>query len=102
MKKFITINFAHCQIQLAYNSEKHVVRIVCETYEIAAKYLAKIIVDKKIGAVDTVVYSETLDSKVLALIRGVHLRKFLRYGDRDVTVNKKKSFSELAEVKPST
>ena len=88
------------RIRLTYNLNKNVVRIICAKPEIGSKYLSKLILEKKIGLVDSVIYSARQDSRVVALIRGIGLDKFLRAGtkktERKQTVSSKKSFSDMA------
>jgi len=88
------------RIRLAYNLHKHVVRIICAKPEFGSEYLSKLILEKKIGLVDSVIYSAKQDSKVVALMRGIGLDRFLRTGIKKPQTKKavspKKSFSDMA------
>lgn len=86
-------------INLAYNMDKNVVRIICPSSDVAQEYLTKLIVGRKIGAVDTVIFSVRQDSVLVALMRGPHLNTFLRRNDEPEkpVAASKKSFSEMAE-----
>ena len=87
------------QVRLGYHLDKKSVRIVCKKPETGSEYLRKLITDGHIGLVDAVIYSPRHDSKVIALMRGVGLDKFLRAGVQptDKTAERRKSFSQLAE-----
>ncbi len=88
------------RIRLTYNLNKNVVRIICAKPELGSEYLSKLILEKKIGLVDSVIYSAKQDSVVVALLRGIGLDKFLRAGIKKPrtkrTVSSKKSFSDMA------
>ena len=87
------------QVRLGYHLDKKSVRIVCKKPETGSEYLRKLITDGHIGLVDSVIYSPRHDSKVIALMRGVGLDKFLRAGVQPTndTPERRKSFSQIAE-----
>ena len=91
------------RIRLTYNLNKNVVRIICAKPELGSEYLSKLILEKKIGLVDSVIYSAKQDSVVVALLRGIGLDKFLRAGTKKPqskkAVSAKKSFSDMANDK---
>lgn len=86
------------KVRLSYNVGKKVVRIVCKKPEIGAEYLSNLIVEKKVGPIDSVIYSRDVNSTVVGLIRGSELDRFLRLGQRKIDgTPTRKSFSELAD-----
>jgi hypothetical protein len=87
------------QVRLGYHLDKKSVRIVCKKPETGSEYLRKLITDGHIGLVDAVIYSPRHDSKVIALMRGVGLDKFLRAGvpPSKKAAERRKSFSQIAE-----
>lgn len=88
------------RIRLTYNLNKNVVRIICAKPESGSNYLSKLILEKKIGLVDSVIYSAKSDSKVVALMRGAGLDSFLRAGTKKPETKQpkssKKTFSDMA------
>ena len=89
------------RVRLTYNLDKKSIRIICTKPETGSEYLRKLITDRHIGLVDAVIYSARADSKVVALMRGVGLDRFLRIGTETATATpaanqQKKSFSQLA------
>lgn len=97
-KKFDASKFLSYKIQVRYDQDRHVVRIVCVNREVSSKYLSRLIVEKKIGSVDTVIYSSAKNSKIVALLRGESLNRFLRIGQQHPLPKPKKTFSELADT----
>lgn len=92
------------RIRLTYNLNKSVVRIICAKPELGSEYLSKLILEKKIGLVDSVIYSVKQDSVVVALMRGIGLDKFLRAGIKKPQAKRaspKKSFSDMASESES-
>lgn len=96
-KTFNSSKFLNHKVRLKYDLEGHVVRLVCSKKDIAAAYLTKLIVDKKIGSVDSVIYSPARNSRVVHLLRGEYLNRFLRAGQQYALPKPKKRFSELAD-----
>lgn len=92
------------QVRLGYHLDKKSVRIVCKKPETGSEYLRKLITDGHIGLVDSVIYSPRHDSKVVALMRGAGLDKFLRAGVQPAgtTPPKRKSFSQIVDAKEDT
>ncbi len=87
------------QVRLTYNLEKKSVRVVCKTPATASEYVRKLITDRHIGLVDAVIYSARKDSKIIALMRGVGLDKFLRVTEPKspaAEAQQRKSFSQIA------
>ena len=90
------------QVRLTYNLDKKSVRIVCKKAETAAEYLRKLITDRHIGHVDSVIYSVRKDSRVVALMRGHGLDRFLRIAEPKETPaadTQRKSFSKIVTEK---
>jgi len=96
-KKFESAKFLNHKVQVRCDVDRHIVRIICSKQEIASRYLARLIVEKKIGSVDTVIYSAAKNSRVVALLRGESLNRFLRAGQKHPLPKPKKKFSELAD-----
>ena len=86
------------QVRLRYNLEKASVRIICTDPENGSDYLRQLITGGHIGLIDSVLYSATRNSRVVALIRGNNLDQFLRSGTQPTPSKtiKKKSFSQMA------
>ena len=90
------------QVRLTYNLERKFVRIVCRNPDTGSEYLRKLITDRHIGLVDAVIYSARQDSKVVALMRGVGLDRFLRAAAAEPTPaedTQRKSFSKIVSEK---
>lgn len=90
------------KVRLTYRFDKNSIRIICSKPEIGADYLRKLIVSKKIGLVDSVIFSTRPNSKVVALMRGTGLDSFLRAGTSEETKKEapiKKTFSAIAAEK---
>ena len=90
------------QVRLAYHLDKKSVRIICRKPETGSEYLRKLITDGHIGLVDAVIYSSKIDAKVVALLRGMGLDRFLRSGVQPSgKVPARKSFKQLVENEES-
>jgi hypothetical protein len=91
------------QVRLQYHLDKKSVRIVCRRPETGSEYLRKLITDGHIGLVDAVIYSVRLDSKVIALMRGIGLDKFLRAGIQSTETpdRTRKSFRQIVDSEES-
>ncbi len=90
------------QVRVTYHLEKQSVRIICRKAETASDYLRKLITDRHIGRVDAVIYSARKDSRVVALMRGVGLDKFLRITEPEspaAAAQQRKSFSRIVSEK---
>ena len=78
------------QVRLAYHLDKK------------SEWYAKLITDGHIGLVDAVIYSSKTNAKVVALLRGVGLDKFLRSGVQPSgKVPARKSFKQLVDNEES-
>ena len=85
------------RVRLRYNLEKHSVRIICTNHDTGSEYLRQLIIGKYIGEVDSVIWSKRVDSKVVALMRGNGLDKFLRGAPKaEQPQEGRKSFSQIA------
>jgi hypothetical protein len=87
------------QVRLSYDLEKKTVRLICRKTETGSEYLRKLITDGHIGLVDAVIYSVRRESKVVALMRGIGLDKFIRAGiPKAASVPSRKSFREIVDT----
>ena len=84
------------KVKVIYRLDKHSVRIVCSDADVSADYIRSLIVAKKIGLIDSVLYSRKATSKVVGLIRGPELDRFLRRGQKDEPKKAQKTFSDIA------
>jgi hypothetical protein len=87
------------QVRLRYNAVKKSVRIVCKNSDDGAVHLRNLITNGNVGLIDAVIYSARHDSKIISLIRGATLDKFLRSGTKEAasTTARKKTFSQIAK-----
>jgi hypothetical protein len=98
-REFRSKAFHGHSVYLKYNADKHVVRIACPVPEVASEFLARLIIDEKISAVDTVIFSRELpnEGQVVHLIRGDSLTQFLRDGVKTKKSAPEQTFTQLVE-----
>ena len=99
-KTFSSKSYFHQKVVMKCNVEKNVVRIFCPKLDVASEFLTALIVGKKVGAVDAVIYSNEPigEGVVVHLFRGDRLTQFLRSGVKNKVKEEPKSkFTDLVK-----
>lgn len=96
----IITKFKNRKIRVFYNEEKSSARVVCSSPELASQFLSKLIVERQIGGIDSIIYSSAHNSKVVVLVRGNEIDKFLRIGQPRTAPPKRKFTEFLDEIAP--
>lgn len=91
------------RVRVKYNLDRECVRLICKKPETGAEYLRRLITDQMVGRIDAVIYSSRQDSKVVWLLRGDSLDKFLRTQEEiPQPDNQRKSFTQIASEAESS
>ena len=85
-------------VRLTYNADTNIVRAICKTPEYASQYLSQMIVEGNIGSIDAIIYSKSLRSKIVFMIKGENVALFLRDNSTEEKTKGKKFSDFLSEI----
>ena len=85
-------------VRLTYNADTSIVRAICKTPEYASSHLAQMIVEGNIGPIEAIIYSRSLRSKVVYMVKGENIALFLRDNSIEDKPKGKKFTDFLSEI----